>query len=547
MKTRFFWGAVIVIGVAGAQTLADELQVVATSPVAGSLYNSTHSSIAVTFDRPVLPSSVTSDHRRFWAFGRQSGAVVGTYSFADDDKIVILAPDMPFINAETVHVVLSHDIEGADGSKLRSGGYAFTFWVHARKAPMEFETIDTLDCRTEPNRRVQVYGAVATDLNHDRYTDLTVVQEISADLRVFPNKADGSGLFDPYLEPPFPVGNRASPADTTDFNDDNHTDICVANIDDNTVSILMGNGDGTFQPQILINVGAAPRGIAVLDYDGDGDMDIANTNSASGNISLITNLGGGNFGPPTFFDPGGSGEWSLAAADVNGDGIMDLVCGARTSQRMIVLRGNGDATFTVLSSTPCGGRTWMIAMGDLNGDGNEDVATVNSTSNNAAIMLGDGLGGLGAAVTYPVGSFALATSLGDLDGDGDLDWGVASYGASQWWIGTNDGTGAFSTHEVVQAPAAGSFVVMHDTDNDGDTDLSLIDEIADVVFLRENSGKAIFADYEGDGDVDRFDFATFLDCVGPAPVSPDCEVFDADGDRDVDFADFAAFQIAFTG
>ncbi|MCH7526309.1 MAG: VCBS repeat-containing protein [Planctomycetes bacterium] len=550
MKIQVLWCAAVVgvVVAASVESRADAFAVIATSPVAATTSNSVHSAISVTFDKPVLQSSITADNRRFWVRGRWSGPVTGVYVFTDDDKTVTLVPDDPFFAGEDVSVILSHDIEATDGSHLRSAGYSFCFWTHARRAPIVFKTIDTLSCRDESNRHTQAYGGVAADLNHDRWTDLAVVQEVTADIRVFLNRADNSGLFHPLMEPTAAVGNRASPSETADFNGDGHVDICVANIDDNTVSILLGRGDGTFDPQIVINVGVAPRGIAVLDYDGDGDQDIANTNSISGNISLITNFGGGNFdATPSFFDPGGIGEWSLAAADMNHDGITDLVCGARSSQRMIVLLGNGDGTFTFASSTPCGGRTWMIAIGDVNGDGHKDVATANSSSNNAAIMLGDGLGGLGAATTYPVGSFPLATDLGDIDGDGDLDWTTSSFSAAQWQVFTNDGSGVFTTHEIVNAPAAGSCTILHDFDNDGDLDISLIDELADVVLLRENSGKAIFGDFEGDGDVDRFDFAAFLDCVGPAPVLPDCEVFDSDGDRDVDFADFAAVQIAFTG
>ncbi|MCH7578351.1 MAG: VCBS repeat-containing protein, partial [Chloroflexi bacterium] len=70
-----------------------------------------------------------------------------------------------------------------------------------------------------------------------------------ADLRVFLNQADGTGSFDDFLQPTFPVNDRASPSEPADFNHDGNTDICVANINTDSVSILLGNGDGTYGPQ----------------------------------------------------------------------------------------------------------------------------------------------------------------------------------------------------------------------------------------------------------------------------------------------------------
>lgn len=534
-------------GLAAASHHVQALEVLATSPVGSALNQSVHTTISVTFDGPVRPQSITDDNRRFFAYGRWSGHATGTLTFSHADQTVTLTPDEPFFAGETVFVVLSNAVTGVDGVPLRSAGYSFTFWTHARRAPMAFNTIGVMSSRDASGQHTQAYGGIASDLNNDGWSDVTIVNEITADLRVFLNRADDSGLFQPFIQPTFPVGNRASPSEPADFNEDGEVDICVANIDDDTVSVLFGNGDGTFTPSQTIPVGNAPRGITVLDFDGDGDLDVANTNANSSQMSLMTNLGNGLFAAPVFFEGGGSGEWSLAAADMNKDGIMDLVVGARGSQRMIVQLGNGDGTFSLASSTFCGGQTWMIALGDVNGDGFDDVATANSFTNNGAIMLGDGAGGLGAAQTYPVGAFPLATDLGDLDGDGDLDWTTSSFSAGEWQVFTNDSTGVYTTLEVVQAPAAGSCTLVHDFDNDGDNDLSFIDEIADVVVLRENSGKAVFGDFDGDGRVDLSDFAQFLVCVDLAPIPPDCEVFDADGDQNVDFADFVLFQITFTG
>lgn len=225
----------------------------------------------------------------------------------------------------------------------------------------------------------------------------------------------------------------------------------------------------------------------MLDVDGDGDMDIVNTNSGSGNMSLMLNIGHGVFGPPTFFEGGGSGEFSLAAADMDNDNVLDLVIGAQGSEQILVNKGNGDGTFSFVSAQSAGGETWMLVCGDLDGDGDQDVASANSGDNNGAILLGNGTGTLAPPATYPTDNFPLATDVADLDGDGDLDWVTASF-SGDWFLFTNDGGGTFTFNQEIDAPIAASCSLAVDIDNDGDLDLALIDELADVVIVMRNGG-----------------------------------------------------------
>ena len=516
--------------------VAGELSVVSVAPAAHEVTALVASPITVSFDQPVDPASVNADS--FWAFGRWSGTVEGTYSFSNGNQTVSLEPDAPFFAGEQVMVILSHDLQSPGGAALRSAGYCFQFWTAAFPADRSFVTIDSMTTRTFPGQSSRAYGGIATDLDNDGWADLTIVNEDTADLRVFMNLADGTGLYDDFIQPTNPVNDRASPSEPSDFNHDGFADICVANIDTNSVSVLLGNGDGSYGPQQEISVGLAPRGIAVLDADGDGDTDIVNTNASSGNLSILFNDGTGTFGAPTFFEGGGIGEWALAAADMNDDGILDLVVGAQSSQTMVVNTGNGDGTFTVASSVSAGGSVWMIAVGDVDGDGDEDVAGVNSFSNNGAILLGDGAGNLAAPATHPTDPFALATDLGDLDGDGDLDWVTSSFNGD-WWVFTNNGSGVFSFDQERLAPDAASCALLVDIDNDGDLDLALVDELDDVVLLDKNSGTTIPGDLDGDGEVGIVDFLALLAAWGPCPdpCPPFCSG-DVDGDCVVGIVDF---------
>ncbi len=531
-------GVVLLLAVGGAAA-GGELAVVSVEPAAHTLTASTTTAITVHFDQPLAPATVNASS--FWAFGRWSGTVTGTYTFSDGDRTVTLTPSESLSAGETVMVILSHHLEAAGGAALRSAGYSYQFWTAVSQTTLTFSELGTLTTRTSQAVSTRAYGGIATDLNNDGYLDITTVNEDSADLRVFLNQADGTGLFNPFLQPTSPVNTQASPSEPADFNHDGFADICVANISTASVSILLGNGDGTYGPQQEITVGSSPRGIAVLDADGDGDVDIVNTNSGTSNMSILFNDGSGVFGLPNFFEGGGAGEWALAAADMNDDGIMDLVIGARSGQTIVINTGDGDGTFTIAGSAPAGGPVWMLVCGDLDGNGTEDVAAVNSSANNGAILRGDGAGNLFLAQTYATDPFSLATDIGDLDGDGDLDWMTSSF-SGDWWLYANQGNGTFVFDQEFLAPAAASCSLLFDYDNDGDLDLGLIDELADVVILYTNNG--IAGDVNGDCTVNVLDLIDLLLCFG-LPAAPGCEPQDVNNDGAVNVLDLIDLLLNF--
>jgi hypothetical protein len=471
-------------GCGGQEPAAPEaragLRVTSVEPAAQGRTAAVDAAITVRFDAPVQAASITP--LAFAAFGRWSGPVEGERRLSDGGRTLTLVPRRPFQAGEQVTV----DLTGlrSDDGPLAASGYHYRFWTRTTPSAMAWSAIGTLSTRFPGGPGTRVYGGVGSDLNRDGFPDLVTVNEDSADVRVFLNRGDRSGLFQDFL-PPAAVGQRASPSEAADFNRDGLVDLCVANINANTVSILLGRGDGTFGPAQNVAVGRTPRGIAVLDADGDGDTDIVNTNFDGNNLSLLQNDGQGRFGPPGFFEGGGDGEWALASEDMNADGILDLVVGAHGSQEVIVLAGRGDGGFARLSAAPAGGQVWQLATGDLDGDGTADVATANGQSNNASILLGDGRGGLRPAQTLSVGRFSLASDLGDLDGDGDLDWIVSNFERG-WTVLRNDGRGAFAVGTTTPAPAAGSCALPLDTDGDGDLDIALLDELADVIVLLSN-------------------------------------------------------------
>jgi hypothetical protein len=542
MRIRISHMLLAVIATA-APCLAGTLSVVSVEPALNALQAPTNSDITIHFNEPVNRSTVTPNS--FWAFARWSGTISGQFSYTNNDQTVTLHPDKPFSNGELVMVILSHDLQAAGGSPFRSAGYSYQFWTRARVANMSFQQVDVLDTNLTGSESSVPYGGVATDYNNDGWLDLSLVNEVTADLRTFLNTGDGLGNFGPIVQPTAGLGFGGSPSEPADFNHDGNADICVANQGSNTLSVLLGNGDGTFAPQQVLSAGATPSGIAVLDADGDGDIDIVNTNRVSGNLSVFFNNGSGVFGTATFFDAGGDNERSITATDMDNDGILDLVVGTYNGQSILVDRGNGDGTFTHISTRSGVGFGWMLVAGDVNGDGNQDIAQANSNNNNGAILLGDGNGNLGAPQMYGADSFPLATDLADLDGDGDLDWITSAFGGD-WFVFRNNGSGTFTFDQEMFSPQAASCSIPLDMDNDGDLDLALVDEIADLVLIMKNNGTAVPGDATGDAKVDLADTAIHYDCLAGPDVStppPGCtptqfDNVDADGDFDVDLEDY---------
>ena len=470
------------------------LAVTGTSPPANVAATDRLPIIAVEFDKPVAIASVSDATFRVW--GRSRGRMAGTIALDAGGYRLTFTPSQPFFPGETAYVQLAQSIRAVDDTTLQQGGYAFQFTTRAGVSDLAFVRIDTVSVRTPDGNPVVLYGGAFPDVNADGWIDFIAIAEEADDMRVLLNRADGSGLLGPVLQPTNRTGHWGSPSEAVDFNWDGKIDMAVSasgaanpatGAPGNVVSVLLGNGDGTFAPHQPVPVGIAPHSLAALDVDGDADIDLVNANQVSDDVSVILNDGNGVFGNPTFFDAGGSGEYSLAAGDMDGDGILDIVTGTRNDEELHVLLGNGDGTFARVPGTfDAGGRSWMIALGDVDGDRRLDVATVNSQSNTGAILLGNGDGTLQAAQVTTFGGSVIATDLGDLDGDGDLDWVVSSYGAARWYVRRNDGAGQFTAHSEIAAPGRGSCASLYDFDNDGDLDMALADEQADVVLLMRN-------------------------------------------------------------
>ncbi len=256
-----------------------------------------------------------------------------------------------------------------------------------------------------------------------------------------------------------------------DFNGDGFPDLAVGNYEENTVSILLGKGDGTFQPEVKYSVGSEPERVLVADLNGDGYLDLIVSNTGGGSIGVLLGNGDGTFQAQVTYEC--ASPVGLGVLDVNGDGYPDVVAGDYYSNRMSVLLGNKDGTLQQAVTYPTGSTPQTLAEGDFNGDGFVDVAVGNLGDNTVGIFLGNGDGTFQPMVTYAVGNGPQGVQTGDFNGDGKLDLAVTNHEDGTLSVLLGNGDGTFQTQ--VTYPVGGQPVglVIADFNGDGKQDIAV--------------------------------------------------------------------------
>ena len=458
-----------------------EIRVLSVTPLPQSMDAGSLTEVTVQFDSAVDASTISGS--TVMILGRWSGISGGTFTIESSGTLVRFVPSLPFSAGEWVTIALSKHVLSETGDSL-SHAYAWNFWIKSSPGTIDLTETARLSVLDVGETHVQPYGAHAADMNHDGFTDLTIPNEVSNDVRMFLN--DGSGGYSGFSITPIPNGSSASANEAGDLTGDGDLDYVVGSGGNDQMCVFIGDGSGGFTSATSYPAGSSVRGVSLIDLEGDGDLDIITANRNASNLSIFRNNGDGTLQPGENMEANGSQETACAAADANNDGILDLFVGAYGSGEMILLLGDGNGGLVFSTKVSAGGSPWQIGVGDVNGDGNVDVVSANSTSNNASVILGDGQGGLSAAITYPVGNFVLAVDLGDIDGDGDLDMVTSNYISASWTLYENDGDGIFINQRTLPSSGAGSCATLHDRDNDGDLDMTGIDEEDDLVFLFNN-------------------------------------------------------------
>ncbi|MBD1835364.1 DUF4347 domain-containing protein [Cyanobacteria bacterium FACHB-472] len=330
------------------------------------------------------------------------------------------------------------------------------------------------------------YSVTVGDFNGDGKQDLATANRTSNNVSIL--LGNGNGTFSSATN--FNVGTNPLSVTVGDFNGDGKQDLATANQGSNNVSILLGNGNGTFSSATNFNVGTNPQFFTIGDFNGDGKQDLATPNFSSNNVSILLGNGNGTFSSATNFNVGTS-PYSVTVGDFNGDGKQDLATPNVNSSNVSILLGNGNGTFSSAGNVNNEGTSpSSVAVGDFNGDGKQDLATANVNSSNILISLGNGNGTFSSATNFNVGTTPFSVTVGDFNGDGKQDLAAANYSSNNVSILLGNGNGTFSSATNFNVGTNPFSLTVGDFNGDGKQDLATANVNSSNVSVLLNTNQA---------------------------------------------------------
>jgi hypothetical protein len=398
------------------------------------------SNITVTFNLDMNASTINSS--TFKVYGQQSGPTIGAISYDAPSRTATFDPTVDFLPGEQVSVVLTDGVTAVDLQQL-DNGYSWAFRVRAESPGIVSFYQET--CSTY----VGMSGAMqAVDLNGDQAVDIVCTSLGDDSLVTLLN--DGSGSFSrSYTAEILEDQNNLSCADL-DADGDQDVIVSCGEVTgspfDMEISVLLNNGDGSFAPRQDISIGQFPFGVASNDLDNDGDIDImATSEDFTANLVVLWNNGSGSFTGDTILTGLGGGEiLGVTAADVDSDGLSDIVFGDANNASVWIMQNLGGGAFA--SPTEYDVNSWAkYPYGcELDGDNSVDLVTINEPSDRAITVIpNSGTGTYPSYTRFTPSGQPYDVSIGDIDGDGDLDLMSGTVYDSLVML-VNDGSGLFA-------------------------------------------------------------------------------------------------------
>ncbi len=386
-----------------------------------------------------------------------------------------------------------------------------------------------------------------------------VGDRIPVALSTFSSSLAGTGSTPEINSTSFPttnyaVGTSPSAIVAANFHDSSSTtttDLAVANETDGTISVLQGNGDGTFQTPTTVQLptGFEPTALAAYDFNGDGHQDLVvtstNASGIGGNVSILLGNGDGTF-QPAISVPTGNLPVALTVANFHNalaGSNVDVAVSNQNDNSMSIFQINSDGTFSTSSSSPtliqlpAGYKPAGLATGTFTNSGHIDLVVADEGNDTVSVFLGNGDGTFQTRVDYATGNSPIFIAPGDFNGDGITDLAVANNGApSNTNTGntvsvlfgqaninnTSVGNGQFAPGVQRDFPAGNgpTSIAVGDFNVDGLSDLAVTDQTDNAVSVLLNAGSGLFS-------------PNFELPVDQAPVSIAAADFNGDGKTDV--------------
>ena len=303
---------------------------------------------------------------------------------------------------------------------------------------------------------------------------------------------------------------------TADFNGDGRLDLATANAGDNTVSVLLGNANGTFQPAQNSPTGTTPLSVAVGDFNADGKLDLATANACD--VSVLLGNGDGTFQAPSSTGVAGNPA-SVAVGDFNGDGKLDLGVTANVYNsgfygsgywyygdyypgtwypgynegQANVLLGTGTGSFAAPIASYLGNGYYVsAAVADFNGDAIDDFVTADSDYGHVNVLLSDGSGGFSSSADFYTGSPS-SVAAGDVNGDTHIDLVAAIRYGNDVSVLLGDGLGGFAAAQNYAVGSEPTSVVLGDFNHDTKLDIATANFSGNDVSVLRGSGDGTFS------------------------------------------------------
>ncbi len=345
--------------------------------------------------------------------------------------------------------------------------------------------VDVGDADAGANARAT--GLVAMDMDQDGLPDLVQVAQNTDDLRVMLGNGDGS--FDPALD--FVLGLSPGPLLVVDLDQDGQLDVAAANLGSKDVSVVFGTGDGGFRVAPRLALGNDTIAGALGDLDGDTDLDLAVANNSFDHAKVALGAGDGGFGPTVNVTLPSTSNL-IVLGHVNADANLDMVTLTPNSNNVVLRLGNGDGTFASGTVAFTGNFVTDIALGKLDAGDSLDLVVVNRSGSSFSVLLNDGNGNFADQGEVAAGTSPVEIALADLDGNGTRDVVVGEVFTRSLLAFLGNGDGSFVAQPEVLLPETPRDLIVADVDADGIPDAVFVDDTENSVFILPGNGNGSF-------------------------------------------------------
>ena len=338
----------------------------------------------------------------------------------------------------------------------------------------------------------------AADFNSDHIPDLAVTSESDSSVTILVGK--GNGLFAKVENSPFFSGHVPNDIAIKDFNKDGNMDLAFANHERKYLTVLLGDGKGNFTPAAKspFSVQGIPHthGVATGDFNNDGRLDLATDSWGNNQVEVLLGDSLHLFKTPgMFFKVGRRPYQRLRSADINGDGIDDIVTTNSEGNNATVLLANGKGGFDEAPGSPfaCGDAPFGLAIGDINADGKPDLAIIDSPAsmaegkgkNGLTVLIGNGKGNFTMMKNSPfeAGRIPNRIAIGDVNGDRVNDIVVSDNESDKIYLYLMSKDNKILSNYTIKVGNHPKGITIADLNRDGKGDIIVCNQLDDDISI----------------------------------------------------------------